>query len=98
MSYTCTWTYKCIAHQLEDSENRKEKTPNHMYMYMYVMYIYRCVSVYVYMYMCVYCMIYMQVSSAVLCPHIPELVKVLLECFRDDSWLVRDGMFTVSYI
>ena len=28
---TCvnTWTYKCMAHQLEGSENRKEKTPNH---------------------------------------------------------------------
>ena len=32
-----------------------------------------------------------QVSSEVLRPHIPDLVKVLLQCFRDDSWLVRDG-------
>ena len=32
-----------------------------------------------------------QVSPGVLGPHIPDLVKVLLQCFRDDSWLVRDG-------
>ena len=33
----------------------------------------------------------LQVSPEVLRPHIPDLVKVLLQCFRDDSWLVRDG-------
>ncbi|CAI8037892.1 hypothetical protein GBAR_LOCUS21167 [Geodia barretti] len=31
-----------------------------------------------------------KVSPGVLGPHIPDLVKVLLQCFRDDSWLVRD--------
>ena len=38
-----------------------------------------------------------QVSPGVLGPHIPDLVKVLLQCFRDDSWLVRDGGCTVSH-
>ena len=38
------------------------------------------------------CMCVCQVSSEVLRPHIPDLVKVLLQCFRDDSWLVRDGL------
>jgi hypothetical protein len=32
-----------------------------------------------------------KVSPGVLGPHIPDLVKVLLQCFRDDSWLVRDA-------
>ena len=32
-----------------------------------------------------------QVSPDVLRPHISDLAKVLLQCFRDDSWLVRDG-------
>ena len=34
---------------------------------------------------------FLQVSSAVLRLHVAELLKVLLECFKDDSWLVRDG-------
>ena len=34
-----------------------------------------------------------QVSPDALSPHISELVAVLLECFRDDSWLVRDGQW-----
>ena len=33
----------------------------------------------------------LQVSHDVLSPHVSELVKVLLECFKDDSWPVRDG-------
>ncbi|CAI8014834.1 hypothetical protein GBAR_LOCUS9256, partial [Geodia barretti] len=28
-----------------------------------------------------------KVTPGVLGPHIPDLVKVLLQCFRDDSWL-----------
>jgi hypothetical protein len=31
------------------------------------------------------------VSHDVLSPHVSELVKVLLECFKDDSWPVRDA-------
>lgn len=33
----------------------------------------------------------LQVSKDCLRPHISKLVTVLLECFKDDSWPVRDG-------
>ena len=32
-----------------------------------------------------------KVSQDVLCPLVPRLIPVLLECFRDDSWPVRDA-------
>ena len=32
-----------------------------------------------------------KVSSECVRPHIPSLVNTLLDCFKDDSWPVRDG-------
>ena len=36
---------------------------------------------------------HLQVSRECLQPYIPKLIAVLLGCFRDDSWPVRDGEF-----
>ena len=41
----------------------------------------------------IYCF-FLQVSADCLRPHVAELIAVLLECFRDDSWPVRDGEHT----
>ena len=32
-----------------------------------------------------------KVSSQYMSPHIPDLTMTLMDCFKDDSWPVRDG-------
>lgn len=36
----------------------------------------------------------LQIDRDVVRPFIPQLLEALLICFNDDSWPVRDGMFT----
>ena len=35
-----------------------------------------------------------KVSGVCLRPHVPHLTSTLLDCFKDDSWPVRDGEYT----
>ena len=37
-----------------------------------------------------------KVSSDCLRPHVPQLTSKLLDCFKDDSWPVRDGECTCT--
>ena len=60
-----------------------------LFMWIYILYINMFAQYFLFSHVSMVCVF--QVSSDVLRPHIPELVRVLLECFRDDSWLVRDG-------
>ncbi len=39
-----------------------------------------------------------KVSGVSLRPHVPHLTSTLLDCFKDDSWPVRDGECTCTCV